>query len=74
MIYNLTVEGFNTAIDNRDGYCVLNNVALNNNRMDYIIDRDDGAAILNGGLSSATTAVLPTTMQKMEVQYLARDY
>ena len=50
MIYDLTVEGFNTAIDNREGYCVLNNVALNNNRMDYIIDRDDGAAILNGAV------------------------
>ncbi|WP_407415807.1 hypothetical protein, partial [Methanobrevibacter sp.] len=48
-INNLTVEGFNTAIDNREGYCVLNNVVFNNNRMDYIIERDWGAAILNTG-------------------------
>ena len=50
MVYDLTVEGFNTAICNKEGYCVLNNVNLNNNRMDYIKDKDDGAAILNGGV------------------------
>ena len=47
MIDNLTVEGFNNAIENREGCIILNNVHLNHNRMDYIIDHDDGAAILN---------------------------
>ena len=46
---SLTVTGFNTAVENLGGTCVLNHVNLDNNRMDYIIDRDWGAAILNAG-------------------------
>lgn len=47
IINDLTVEGFNNAIVNRGGCFILNNVHMNHNRMDYIRDRDDGAAILN---------------------------
>ena len=45
---NIKVEGFNTAIVN-NGICILNNVTLHNNKMDYICERDDGAAMLNSG-------------------------
>ena len=45
---NIQVEGFNLAIENK-GTCILNNVKLHNNRMDYWIERDWGAAMLNTG-------------------------
>ena len=47
---NLTIDGFNTAIENLGGICILNFVNLNNNRMDYWIERDWGAGILNAGM------------------------
>ena len=47
---DITLEGFNTVIENMGGSCMFINAHFNNNRMDYIIDRDWGAAILNAGL------------------------
>ena len=47
--YNIQVGGFNTAIENKGGAIILNNVKLHDNRMDYIMDPDWGAAILNTG-------------------------
>ena len=47
--YNIQVGGFNTAIENKGGTVILNNVKLHDNKMDYIIDPDWGAAILNTG-------------------------
>ncbi len=47
---NITLEGFNTVIENMGGSCMFVNVHFNNNRMDYIIERDWGAAILNTGV------------------------
>ena len=45
----ITLEGFNTVIENMGGTCMLVKVDFNNNRMDYKVDRDWGAAILNAG-------------------------
>ena len=50
IISDLTVGGFNRAIENMGGIMVLNNVKLTHNRMDYTFDRDWGAAILNLGI------------------------
>lgn len=47
---NIKLEGFNTVIENIGGQCIFNHVIFNNNRMDYLIDRDWGAAILNTGM------------------------
>ena len=46
---NITITGFNTAIENMGGFCIFNNVKFLENKMDYMIDRDWGAAILNIG-------------------------
>ena len=48
-VSNLIVEGFNTAIENlnSNGYCILDGVTFNHNRMDYWFDRDYGAAIIS---------------------------
>lgn len=47
---NIRIEGFNTAIENMGGLCTLVNVTFYKNVMDYWIDRDWGAAILNTGI------------------------
>ena len=47
--YNITLEGFNTAVENMGGACVFTNVTFHKNKMDYITERDWGAAILNIG-------------------------
>ena len=47
---NINLEGFNTVIENIGGQCIFNHVNFNNNRMDYLIYRDWGAAILNTGM------------------------
>lgn len=47
---DLTISGFNTAVECLKGTCYFNNVNFNGNRMDYWIDRDWGAAILNTGV------------------------
>ncbi len=47
---DLTIKNFNTAIECLKGTCYFNNVNFNGNRMDYWIDRDWGAAILNTGI------------------------
>ena len=44
---NLTIKSFNTAIECMQGTCYFNNMDFENNRMDYWIDRDWGAAILS---------------------------
>lgn len=49
-VNDLIIEGFNTAIENFAGECILNSVTLNNNRMDYWIYRDYGAAIISTGI------------------------
>ena len=46
---NINLEGFNTVIENMGGQCIFQNVNFKNNKMDYIMDRDWGAAILNTG-------------------------
>ena len=46
---NIQVGGFNTAVENKGGLVILNNVKLHDNKMDYIMDPDWGAAILNTG-------------------------
>lgn len=48
--YNLTISGFNTAVENMGGQCVFYNMVFSYNKMDYWIQRDWGAAILNTGL------------------------
>ena len=50
MLYvkNMAIKGFNNAIVNR-GVCQLDNVTLKDNKMNYNVDRDWGAAILNAG-------------------------
>jgi predicted outer membrane repeat protein len=47
---DLTISGFNTAVECLKGTCYFTNVNFNANRMDYWIDRDWGAAILNTGV------------------------
>lgn len=47
-ISNITIQSFNRGIYN-EGFCFLDNVVLDNNRMDYIKDPDWGAGILNCG-------------------------
>ena len=51
---NLTITGFNRAVDNRGGICILNNVNFNKNKMDYWFDKDWGAAILNAAICICT--------------------
>ena len=60
---NIKVEGFNTAITNH-GICILNNVTLHNNRMDYICERDDGAALLNSGIFIANECAFTNNYAK----------
>ena len=47
---DLTVWGYNTAVNNMGGNCIFNNVVFNYNRMDYYIKRDWGGAIINTGI------------------------
>ena len=49
MAYDLTVKNFNTAVECLAGQCYFNNVHFDSNRMNYYVDRDWGAAILNTG-------------------------
>ena len=46
---NFTIEGFNSAVKNLGGYCILNNITFNKNKVDYKIKIDWGGAILNAG-------------------------
>ncbi len=48
-ISDLTIDGFNTALENFGGTFYLNGITLSNNKMDYLIERDWGAAIINTG-------------------------
>ena len=50
MANDLTVKKFNTAIECLSGTCTFNNIKFDENRMDYYVDRDWGAAILNTGI------------------------
>lgn len=50
VVNGLTIVNFNTAVKCLKGTCFLNNVKFNNNRMNYIADRDWGAAMLNTGV------------------------
>ena len=49
MAYDLTIINFNTAVECLAGECYFNNVHFDSNRMNYYVDRDWGAAILNTG-------------------------
>ena len=51
---NLTVEGFNTAVENLGGISIFNNLHFNKNHMNYWFERDWGAAILNSGYCICT--------------------
>lgn len=50
IVSDLTIWGFNTAIENLGGNCTFNNVVFKQNRMNYWIKRDWGGAILNTGI------------------------
>jgi len=50
VVNDLTIRGFNTAVECLQGTCYFNNVNFDYNRMDYRIDRDWGAGILNTGV------------------------
>ena len=54
VVNDLTISGFNTAVECLKGTCYFTNVNFNGNRMDYWIDRDWGAAILNTGVVICT--------------------
>ncbi len=47
---DLIIEGFNTAVVNKGGTCIFNNVQFNKNKVDYLIKTDNGGAILNEGI------------------------
>lgn len=49
MATDLIIKNFNTAVECLAGTCVFDNVQFDNNFMDYMFDRDWGAAILNTG-------------------------
>ena len=49
-VSDLIIEGYNTAIENFAGECILNSVTFNHNRMDYLIYKDYGAAIISTGI------------------------
>ena len=51
---DLTIQGFNTAVENLGGIGIFNNVHFHKNHMDYWIERDWGAAILNTGMTICT--------------------
>lgn len=53
-VNNLNITQFNNAIFNDGGFCILNNAVFYKNRMDYYIERDWGAAILNAGTCICT--------------------
>ena len=46
---NFIIEGFNSAVKNIGGYCILNNITFNKNKVDYKFEIDWGGAILNAG-------------------------
>ena len=48
---NLTVTGFNTAVESLNGTCIFSHINFIDNHKDYVIDRDWGAAILNLGIA-----------------------
>ncbi len=54
VVNDLTISGFNTAVECLKGTCYFTNVNFDGNRMDYWIDRDWGAAILNTGVIICT--------------------
>ncbi len=53
-VSNLQIGGFNTAIENLCGSCILDHVTLTGNRMNYLIERDYGAAIRNSGVCTCS--------------------
>ena len=63
-INNLTIEGFNIAIEN-NGKLKIMNSHLNNNKVDYKFKSDYGGAIVNGGLLS----ILNTTFSNNTAKY-----
>ena len=49
-VTDLTIAGFNTAVENMGGQCVFSGVNFAYNKMDYVVKRDWGGAILNTGM------------------------
>ncbi|WP_296807037.1 hypothetical protein [uncultured Methanobrevibacter sp.] len=49
VVSNLRLEGFNSAVKNMGGCGILNNVIFAHNKMDYMVKKDWGGAILNYG-------------------------
>lgn len=64
VVTNMIIEGFNTAVENFGGECILYNVIFNENEMDYWIDRDWGAAILNTGVVICVDCVFTNNYAK----------
>ena len=50
-VNNIVIKGFNNAIVNDGGNCICENVIFKNNKMDYRINQDFGAAIQNSGMT-----------------------
>ena len=50
-VNNIVLWDFNNAIVNDGGYCICENVIFKENKMQYLIDPDYGAAIKNSGLT-----------------------
>ena len=50
-VNNIVLWDFNNAIVNDGGYCICENVIFKENKMQYLIDPDYGAAIENSGLT-----------------------
>ena len=51
LVNNLVLCDFNNAMVNDGGYCICENVTFKANKMDYWIDQDFGAGILNSGVT-----------------------
>ncbi|WP_295609624.1 right-handed parallel beta-helix repeat-containing protein [uncultured Methanobrevibacter sp.] len=62
-INNLTVEGFNIAIENK-GKLTITNSIFNNNKVDYKYKSDYGGAIVNNGLLSVFNSTFTNNYAK----------
>ena len=64
IVNGLTIKGFNTAVKCIGAMCIFNNVNFENNVMDYLFDRDWGAAILNTGAVFCTNCTFKSNYAK----------
>ena len=63
-VSDLIIEGYNTAIKNLGGECILNSITFNHNRMDYWICKDYGAAIQSTGIVDCKNCTFTTNYAK----------